>query len=113
MESGALNGPRRPAAAGTPAPRAFSRPKPKRRLNHEKRILLLALGSGAAGVVLSIVLLWTGDHASDTRWTLTFLVMMIWLGFAFGLRAAGIRPLHTLSNLHSGLREGDFSFRVP
>jgi two-component system, NtrC family, nitrogen regulation sensor histidine kinase NtrY len=112
MESEAVNGPRRPAAAVTPAPRGFSRPKPKRRLNHENRILLLALGSGAAGVLLSLILLWTGDHGSDTRWTLTFLVTVIWLGFAFGLRGAVIRPLQTLSNMQSALREGDFSFRV-
>jgi len=81
-------------------------------LNHENRILLLALGSGAAGVVLSLVLLWTGDHGSDTRWTLAFLVVIIWLGFAFSLRSAVVRPLQTLSNMQSALREGDFSFRV-
>jgi len=113
MESEALNGPRRPAAAvTTPQPRTYSRPKPKRRLNHENRILLLGLGSGGAGVVLSLVLLWTGDYGSDTRWTLSFLVIVIWLGFAFGLRSAVVRPLQTLSNMQSALREGDFSFRV-
>jgi len=114
MESEAVNGPRRHAAAVTPAPqlRTHPRPKPKRRLSHENRILLLALGSGAAGVLLSLVLLWTGDHVSDTRWTLTFLVIVIWLGFAFGLRSAVVRPLQTLSNMQSALREGDFSFRV-
>ncbi|MGA8151825.1 MAG: ATP-binding protein [Terriglobales bacterium] len=114
MESEAVNGPPRPAAAVTPASpaRIVSRPKSKRRLTHENRILLLALGSGAAGVLLSLVLLWTGDHGSDTRWTLTFLVVIIWLGFAFGLRGAVVRPLQTLSNMQSALREGDFSFRV-
>ena len=114
MESEAVNGPRRQAAAVTPAPqrRTYSRPKPKRRLNHENRILLLALGSGAAGVVLSLVLLWAGDHDPGTRWTLAFLVIVIWLGFAFSLRAAVVRPLQTLSNMQSALREGDFSFRV-
>jgi two-component system nitrogen regulation sensor histidine kinase NtrY len=114
MESEALNSPRRPAAAVAPAPppRTYYRPKPKRRLNHENRILLLALGSGAAGVVLSLILLWTGDHDPGSRWSLAFLVIMIWLGFAFGLRSAVIRPLQTLSNMQSALREGDFSFRV-
>ena len=112
MESEAVKGPRRPPAAVSPVPRAVSRPKPKRRLSHENRILLLALGSGAAGVLLALVLLWTGDHGSDTRWTLSFLVIVIWLGFAFSLRGAVIRPLQTLSNMQSALREGDFSFRV-
>ena len=81
-------------------------------MSHENRILLLTLASGAVGVVLALVLLWTGDHEFSTRWSLTFLVVMIWLGFAFALRSAVIRPLQTLSNMQSALREGDFSFRV-
>jgi len=114
MESGAVNDPRHPAAAGTAAPplRTHPRPKPKRRLSHEDRILLLALGSGAAGVVLTLALLWTSDHDPGTRWTLAFLVVVLWLGFAFALRSAVVRPLQTLSNMQSALREGDFSFRV-
>ncbi len=59
-----------------------------------------------------MVLLWTGEHDPNTRWSLTILVVLLWVGFAFGLRAAVIRPLQTLSNMQSALREGDFSFRV-
>ena len=92
--------------------RAHSSRKPKRRLSHENRILLLTLASGAIGVVLALALLWTGDHEFGTRWSLTFLVTILWLGFAFALRSAVIRPLQTLSNMQSALREGDFSFRV-
>ena len=58
------------------------------------------------------MLLWTGDHEFSTRWSLTFLVVLLWVGFAFALRSAVIRPLQTLSNMQSALREGDFSFRV-
>ena len=58
------------------------------------------------------MLLWTGDHEFNTRWSLTILVVILWLGFAFALRSAVIRPLQTLSNMQSALREGDFSFRV-
>ena len=113
MESEAANVPRAPAAvAPSPQFKAQPRSKRKRRLSHENRILLLALGSGAAGVLLALVLLWTGDHDSGSRWSLTFLVVVIWLGFAFGLRSAVVRPLQTLSNMQSALREGDFSFRV-
>ncbi|HXX26996.1 MAG TPA: ATP-binding protein [Terriglobales bacterium] len=81
-------------------------------MSHETRILLLTLASGAAPMMVSLVLLWTGDHASDTRWSLTFLLLMLWLGFAFGVKGAVVRPLQTLSNMQSALREGDFSFRV-
>jgi two-component system, NtrC family, nitrogen regulation sensor histidine kinase NtrY len=115
MESEAANHARGSTeAANTPRtePRAHPSRKPKRRLSHENRILLLTLASGAAGVALALILLWTGDHDSGTKWSLTFLVVMIWLGFAFALRSAVIRPLQTLSNMQSALREGDFSFRV-
>ena len=81
-------------------------------MSHENRILLLTLASGAAGVVLALVLLWTGDHELSTRWS-SLLVLWFCSGwaFAFGLRSAVIRPLQTLSNMQSALREGDFSFR--
>jgi two-component system, NtrC family, nitrogen regulation sensor histidine kinase NtrY len=100
------------AATLVPQPGVRSRPKPKRRLSHENRILLLALGSGALAVLLAVVLLWTGEHDSSTRWSLAILICVIWLGFAFGARGAVVRPLQTLSNMQSALREGDFSFRV-
>lgn len=102
------------ADAVTPAPQPRVRPGPStnRRLSHESRVLLLALGAGALPVLLSIVLLWTGDHDPGTRWSLTFLVCAVWLGFAFAVRGAVVRPLQTLSNMQSALREGDFSFRV-
>jgi two-component system, NtrC family, nitrogen regulation sensor histidine kinase NtrY len=115
MESEAANDlDRRAADAITTAsqPRVCPRPKPKRRLSHEDRILFLALGSGAMGVLLSVILLWTSDHDPATRWSLTLLICILWLGFAFAVRGAVIRPLQTLSNMQSALREGDFSFRV-
>ncbi|HXY15724.1 MAG TPA: ATP-binding protein [Terriglobales bacterium] len=102
------------ANAVTPASQSGirSRPKNKPRLNHEDRILLLAMGSGAVPVLVSLIFLWTGNHDANTRWTLTFLLCVTWLGFAFAARGAVVRPLQTLSNMQSALREGDFSFRV-
>ena len=106
----------RPHTADAVTPAAQPRVRPQlgnhRRLNHENRILLLALGSGALPVLLSIVLLWTSDHDPDTRWSLAFLICAMWLGFAFAVRGAVVRPLQTLSNMQAALREGDFSFRV-
>jgi two-component system nitrogen regulation sensor histidine kinase NtrY len=92
--------------------RTHPRRKSKRRLSHENRVLLLALASGLAGVVLGLTLLWTGNHESGTRSSLTLVIVILWIGFAFGVRAAVVRPLQTLSNMQSALREGDFSFRV-
>jgi len=62
--------------------------------------------------LLGLGLLWSGNHDPGTRSSLTLLIIILWLGFAFGVRAAVVRPLQTLSNMQSALREGDFSFRV-
>src|SRR5437660_927363 len=84
----------------------------RRRLSHENRIFLLALGAGAPAMLIASILLWAGDHTDSTRWTLTTLLVCLWLGFASSVRSTVIRPLQTLSNMQSALREGDFSFRV-
>ena len=78
---------------------------------HENSVVAYALAAGAAGVICSLVFLWTGDYTSKTQWTLSLLVVSTWLGFSFGLRALVVRPLQTLSNMHAALREGDYSMR--
>src|SRR5437870_12914506 len=108
------------AAKPTPASAAVSRksspvaarPKPKRHLSLENRVLLLALVAGAGALALALVLLWTGNHDFNTQLSLTILLVAVWLGFAAAARLAVIRPLQTLANMQSALREGDFSFRV-
>lgn len=83
-----------------------------KKLTHERRVLLTTLLSGIPGTSLALILLWTGDFSTKTQWTLTFLVVSMWLGFAFALRERVVYPLQTLSNLLAGLREGDFSLRA-
>ncbi len=46
------------------------------------------------------------------QWTLTILLVGTWLGFAFAVRDRVVRPLQTMANLLSALREGDFSVRA-
>ena len=84
------------------------RQKPVR---HERRVLTLALLSGAPAVVTVIGLLFFGDYEDRTRWTLGLLVAGCWLAFAFSVRERVIFPLRTLSNLLAALREGDYSLR--
>lgn len=86
--------------------------KKKRSLGFENRVLLLALGAGAAGVLAAALLLWLGPYDDSTRWSVTILIVICWLSFAFAVRAAVVHPLQTLSNMQSALREGDFSFRM-
>ena len=96
--------------AGTqfrPAPR-----RSRRRLTHENHIFVLALGAGAPALLISVILLLAGNYTDSTRWTLTILLVCLWLGFSSAVRSTVVRPLQTLSNMQSALREGDFSFRV-
>ena len=83
-----------------------------RRLSYERRIQLLALAAGLPGSFIALLLLWYGDYSSRTIWTLTFLVVSLWLGFALSLRHRVVFSLQTLSNLLSAMREEDFSFRA-
>src|SRR6266852_3613861 len=84
----------------------------RRPLPYERRVLLLALSSGAAGSVVALALLWFGNYTSKLQWTLTVLIVIFWLSFAFAAQNKGVFPLRTLSNLLAALREGDFSIRA-
>src|SRR2546430_13528428 len=84
----------------------------RKSLKHERRVLWLALLTGVPGLVLALALLWSGDFATRTQWTLTRIVMVVWLGLAATLREHVIRPLQTISNMLAALRERDFSMRA-
>jgi two-component system nitrogen regulation sensor histidine kinase NtrY len=83
----------------------------KPRPTHEGRVLLLALLTPLPAVVVAMVLLWTGEHASRVQWTLTVLALGTWLGGAFALKDRVVRALQNIANLLGALREGDFSLR--
>jgi nitrogen fixation/metabolism regulation signal transduction histidine kinase len=74
-------------------------------------VVLLALLAGLPGSACALIILWTGDYAARTQWTLTLAIVCAWLGFAMAVRERVVFPLQTLSNLLAALREGDFSVR--
>src|SRR5437867_3813808 len=82
------------------------------RLTYERRIQLLALGAGLPGSLVALILLWTGNSSSGTAWTLTFFIVIFWLGFALSVKHRVTFSLQTLSNLLAALREEDFSMRA-
>jgi two-component system nitrogen regulation sensor histidine kinase NtrY len=82
------------------------------RLTYERRIQLLALAAGLPGSLVALILLWTGNFSSGAFWTLAFLIVSLWLGFAFSLRHRVVFSLQTLSNLLAAMREEDFSLRA-
>ncbi len=85
---------------------------PRPRLTHDQKILLYTLLAGAPAVVVSMYFIWFGDTPTRVQWTLTLLIIGFWLGFSVNVRDRTIRPLQTMANLLSALREGDFSIRA-
>jgi two-component system nitrogen regulation sensor histidine kinase NtrY len=89
-----------------------SEPRRKRKPRYERGIFTLALLTGLPAVALALVLLWRGDFAPRTQWTLTILMVGVWLAFVTAMRERVVRPLQTISNMLAALREGDFSLRA-
>ncbi|MFI5335656.1 MAG: sensor histidine kinase [Opitutales bacterium] len=89
----------------------MAKPSP-RRLAHENRILLHALLAGLPAVVFSLWFLLAHDYTPKEYWTYGLLIAGCWLGYAFAARELVVRPLQTMANLLTALREGDFSTRA-
>ncbi|HEX5227669.1 MAG TPA: ATP-binding protein [Bryobacteraceae bacterium] len=84
----------------------------KPRLVHEQRIFWMALAAGSPAVITSMLVLWLGDYMPRVQWTLTVLIIGVWLAFCFALRERVASPLRTLANLLEAMREGDYSIRA-
>ena len=84
----------------------------RNRLTYQRAIPLLAVLSGVPAVVAALVLVWTGDHASRTQWTVSVFVLGTWLAVLIAMRDRLVRPLHAVSNMLEALREGDYSLRT-
>src|SRR5580700_11241340 len=78
----------------------------------ERRIRVLCLLIAAPGFVLAFILLWRANASRSTMWTLLGLVGLLSLIAAGVLMEEIIRPLQTLANVVSSLRESDYSFRA-
>jgi nitrogen fixation/metabolism regulation signal transduction histidine kinase len=82
------------------------------KLRHDRRILLYAALAALPAVAVALLILWLGDFAPRTRWTLTAVIVLSWIAFASSLWERLVRPLQTVSNLLAAMREGDFSIRA-
>jgi nitrogen fixation/metabolism regulation signal transduction histidine kinase len=82
-------------------------------MKYEGRIVIMAIMAGLPGSLVALIFLWLRDPtpSAKAQWTLTVLIVGLWLGFAMAVRDRVVFPLQTLSNLLSALREGDFSVR--
>jgi PAS domain S-box-containing protein len=82
-----------------------------RRLPFDRRIQAIAALAALPATLVALIVLWTGDFATRTQWTLTVLILLFWLGCSMVLREKLVLPLQTVANLLSAVRENDFSIR--
>src|ERR1700722_517222 len=78
----------------------------------ERRIRFLCLLIAAPAFVLAAILLWRADFSQTMTITILGLVALLSLIAAGVLMEEIIRPLQTLANVVSSLRESDYSFRA-
>ena len=83
----------------------------KFRLNHDSRVLLLALAGGFPAVLVCVILLASGGFSGRTQWTLDLTVVLFWIGCCAAARGRVTGPLRTIANLLEAMREGDYSIR--
>jgi nitrogen fixation/metabolism regulation signal transduction histidine kinase len=86
-------------------------PGRRRRLGFDQQVLASALGAVLPATLIALALVWTGDYSTKLRWTVTLLLTLFGLGFAFAHRRRVVFPIYTLANLIEALREGDYSLR--
>lgn len=84
----------------------------RRSLSYQRLIPALALVSGLPAIIVALTLTWTGDFAVRTQWTVSVIIVLVWISLFFMLRERLIRPLHAVSNMLEALREGDYSLRT-
>ena len=97
-------------ASSSPASRP--QPRKKARLLYEHRITLYAFLVALPGFLVSIILIWTQPWSFESRLTLIAAELFAWWLLAIALQEQTTRPLQTLSNVISALREEDYSFRA-
>lgn len=79
--------------------------------NLELALTLLVLAGAAPAVGIALFFLWRGDLPPEVRWTLTAVVLIVWISAASAARQLVVRSLNLIANLLGALREGDYSIR--
>jgi two-component system nitrogen regulation sensor histidine kinase NtrY len=84
----------------------------RHRLLYERRIAIFAILAALPGVIIATSLIWTHAWSRDVKIALTLLEFFLWFVLTLTLLEQIVRPLQTLSNVVSALREEDYSFRA-
>jgi PAS domain S-box-containing protein len=77
----------------------------------ERSVLLLAFAAGVPAAIALLFLTWGQSYSFEVRWTLTALVLVVWIGAAAYAYQMVTRALYLQANLLGALREGDYSIR--
>jgi two-component system, NtrC family, nitrogen regulation sensor histidine kinase NtrY len=84
----------------------------RRRFHYESRVLALSIVAAIPGTIAFASLLWLTHWTNSTRYSLIVLLLLLQLILVAVLHEQIIRPLQTLTNVVSALREEDYSFRA-
>ena len=77
----------------------------------EQSVLLLAVMAGLPSGLILLAITWAQPYSFEVRWTVTTVVLLVWLGAAFAAYQLVQRALFLQANLLGALREGDYSIR--
>jgi two-component system nitrogen regulation sensor histidine kinase NtrY len=97
---------------GTPHPSARKPPRKRVRLLYERRISLYAFLVALPALLVSGVFIWQQSWTVESKLALMFAELFVWWLLAMALQEQTTRPLQTLANVISALREEDYSFRA-
>jgi PAS domain S-box-containing protein len=77
----------------------------------EQSVLLLTILAGLPAALALLYMTWNQDFSFEVRWTLTTVVLAVWVGSAALAYQLVTRALYLQANLLGALREGDYSIR--
>src|SRR5262245_42367891 len=97
-------------ASATRSPRSAARTRSMHR-SLERSVLWLAIVAGLPAALAVFYFTWSDAYSFELRWTLTSLVLVVWLGAAALASQMVQRVLFLQANLLGALREGDYSIR--
>jgi two-component system nitrogen regulation sensor histidine kinase NtrY len=97
---------------GIPNPGARKPPRKRVRLLYERRVSLYALLVALPTLVVSGIFIWLQSWTLESKLALIFAELFVWWLLAMALQEQTTRPLQTLANVISALREEDYSFRA-
>jgi nitrogen fixation/metabolism regulation signal transduction histidine kinase len=86
--------------------------KRRRRRLYERRIRLFSTLVAAPGLIIALIFTFQQNWSRDAKWSLAVFLILFFLIAEAVLHDQVIRPLQTLTNVISSLREEDFSFRA-